>query len=55
MNKPKVLQLAPDHKEQLNKLARTGMTPVVIAQRAKILLYKSQGLSNEVSCGETWN
>ncbi|MCR5406017.1 MAG: IS630 family transposase [Lachnospiraceae bacterium] len=48
MNKPKVLQLAPDHKEQLDKLANSGMTPVVIAQRAKILLYKSQGLSNEV-------
>ncbi len=29
MNKPKVLQLAPDHKEQLDKLARSGMTPVV--------------------------
>ena len=47
MNKPKMLQLSPDHKEQLDKLANSGMTPVIIAQRAKILLYKSQGLSND--------
>ena len=47
MNKPKALQLSPEHKEQLEKLANSGMTPVVIAQRAKILLFKSQGLSND--------
>lgn len=47
MNKPKALQLDPEHKEQLKKLANSGMTPVIIAQRAKILLFKSQGLSND--------
>ena len=47
MNKPKILQLDPEHKVQLEKLANSGMTPVIIAQRAKILLYKSQGLSND--------
>ena len=47
MNKPKVLILDPAHKEQLETLVRSGMTPVIIAQRAKILLYKSQGMSND--------
>lgn len=47
MNKPKVLELDPSHKEKIEKLANSGMTPVIIAQRAKILLYKSQGMSND--------
>lgn len=47
MNRPKALQLDPEHKIQLEKLANSGMTPVIIAQRAKILLYKSQGMSND--------
>ena len=47
MNKPKALMLDPAHKEQLETLVRSGMTPVIIAQRAKILLYKSQGMSND--------
>lgn len=48
MNKPKTLQLEPEHKVQLEKLINSGMTPVIIAQRAKILLYKAQGMSNDV-------
>ena len=47
MNKPKALQLDPEHKTQLEKLVNSGMTPVIIAQRAKILLYKSEGKSND--------
>lgn len=47
MNKPKALHLDPEHKKQLEKLANSGMTPVIIAQRAKILLNKSQGMSND--------
>ncbi len=47
MNKPKSLQLKSEHKSQLEKLVKSGMTPVIIAQRAKILLYKSQGESND--------
>ena len=33
------------HKAALEKLANSGMTPVVIAQRAKILLLKASGTS----------
>lgn len=47
MNKPKALGLDPEHKAKLEKLANSGMTPTIIAQRAKILLYKSQGMSND--------
>ena len=47
MNKPKALELDPNHKAQLDKLVSSGMTPVIIVQRAKILLYKSQGMSND--------
>jgi len=38
--------LEADHKTGLEKLAKSGMTPVVIAQRAKILLPKEQGKSS---------
>lgn len=34
-----------DHKVELEKLSNSGMTPVVIAQRAKILLLKDAGKS----------
>ncbi len=47
MNKPKALALESEHKQYLEKLIRSGMTPVIIVQRAKILLYKSQGRSND--------
>ncbi len=47
MNKPKALALESEHRQYLEKLIRSGMTPVIIIQRAKILLYKSQGRSND--------
>lgn len=47
MNKPKSLIIEPEHKVQLEKLVKSGMTPVVISQRAKILLAKSEGRSND--------
>ena len=37
--------LEQNHKTTLEKLANSGMTPVVIAQRAKILLMKADGKS----------
>lgn len=37
--------LEAKHKATLEKLANSGMTPVVIAQRAKILLLKASGKS----------
>lgn len=39
-------ELESDHKNELEKLAHSGMTPVIIAQRANILLLKSEGLSS---------
>lgn len=47
MNKPKPLILAPEHRERLEKLVKSGMTPAIIAQRAKILLYKADNRSND--------
>lgn len=47
MNTPKSLLLATDHKEKLEKLVKSDMTPAVIVQRAKILLLKAEGLSND--------
>ena len=47
MNKPKALTLEPEHRQYLEKLTHSGMTPIIIAQRAKILLFKSQGRSND--------
>ncbi len=47
MNKLKRLVLDPSHEKRLKKLAASGMTPVLVAQRAKFLLYKSEGLSDE--------
>ena len=38
-------KLDDNHKAELEKLANSGMTPVVIAQRAKILLLKESGKS----------
>ena len=37
--------LDDNHKAKLEKLVNSGMTPVVIAQRAKILLLKNAGKS----------
>lgn len=45
-------QLAADHKEYLGKLAHSGMTPVIIAQRAKILLLKDAGKSGDSIAAE---
>lgn len=39
-------ELIEEHKTELTKLANSGMTPVVIAQRAKILLRKAEGASS---------
>lgn len=39
-------ELNDEHKQTLTKLANSGMTPVLIAQRAKILLMKADGLSS---------
>lgn len=47
MNTPKPLSLTTEHKERLEKLVKSGMTPAIIVQRAKILLLKADGLSNE--------
>ena len=42
----------PDHKIVLEKLSKSGMTPVLTAQRAKILLLKEQGMSSSDIAGE---
>lgn len=47
MNKPKPLLLTTEHREKLEKLVKSGMTPAVIVQRAKILLFKADGRSND--------
>lgn len=39
-------ELNQHDKMQLEKLAHSGMTPILIAQRAKILLRKSEGMSS---------
>ena len=38
--------LDPEHKTALEKLAKSGMTPILTAQRAQILLQKEQGKSS---------
>ena len=47
MNTPKPLLLAAEHKEKLEKLVKSGMTPAIIVQRAKILILKADGRSND--------
>ncbi len=47
MNKAKSLLLDPKHKVELEKLIKSGMTPIIIAQRAKILMLKSEGKSTK--------
>ena len=47
MNTPKALPLTSEHKEILEKLVKSGMTPAIIIQRAKILLLKATGRTNE--------
>ena len=44
--------LEADHKTALEKLAKSGMTPVLTAQRAKILLLKEKGKSSSDIAGE---
>ena len=44
--------LDANHKAALEKLANSGMTPVVIAQRAKILLLKASGKSSSAIANE---
>lgn len=47
MKRAKVLTLDEDHRDRLEKMVRSGMTPVIIAQRAKILLEKAEGKTND--------
>ncbi len=47
MNTPKPLPLTTEHREKLEKLVKSGMTPAIIVQRAKILLLKADGRSND--------
>lgn len=44
--------LDPEHKTMLERLAHSGMTPILIAQRAKILLYKETGKSSSAIAEE---
>ena len=44
--------LQPEDKVELEKLAKSGMTPVIISQRAKILLRKAENKSSTVVAGE---
>lgn len=37
--------LDPEHKTELKKIVKSGMSPVIIVQRAKILLFKDSGKS----------
>lgn len=45
-------ELLDEHRAELEKLASSGMTPVVIAQRAKILLKKAEGASSNAIAEE---
>ncbi len=47
MNTPKRLILTTEHRRQLENLVKSGMTPAIIIQRAKILLLKADGRSND--------
>ncbi len=47
MKKAKALVLEAEHRDQLEKMIRSGMTPVILVQRAKILLEKSKGKTND--------
>ena len=44
--------LEADHKAELEKLTRSGMTPILIAQRANILLLKDAGKSSTAIADE---
>lgn len=44
--------LQPEDKAELEKLVKSGMTPVVISQRAQILLNKAENKSSTVIAGE---
>ena len=41
------LLLTTECKEKLEKLVKSGMIPAIIVQRAKILLLKADGRSND--------
>lgn len=47
MKRAKALTLDEGHRDRLEKMVRSGMTPVIIAQRAKILLEKAEGKTND--------
>ncbi len=44
--------LEPEHKTELKKIVKSGMSPVIIVQRAKILLLKDGGKSGEAVAEE---
>lgn len=44
--------LQPEDKAELEKLAKSEMTPVIISQRARILLKKAENKSSTVVAGE---
>lgn len=44
--------LQPEDKAELEKLVKSGMTPVIISQRAQILLKKAENKSSTVVAGE---
>lgn len=44
--------LQPEDKAELEKLVKSGMTPVIISQRAQILLKKAENKSSAVVAGE---
>lgn len=46
MRKAKALTLDPEHRDRLEKMVRSGMTPVILVQRARILLEKADGKAN---------
>ncbi len=44
--------LEPEHKTELKKIVKSGMSPAIIVQRTKILLLKDDGKSGESIAGE---
>lgn len=45
MASPKKLELTAEHREELEKMVKSGVTPVDLHNRARILLLKAEGLS----------
>ena len=52
MDIPIKFTLQPEDKLELEKLVKSGMTPVVISRRAQILLKKAQNKSSTVVADE---